>query len=384
MKLKYKKDIIYIVTYAILLVFALFNIDLILSALSYVLKLLMPFLIGCIIAYVLNILLNIVEHKILKKMKESKLKRACGLIITLFIVIGAIALIIGLIVPQLQNTVTIFIENLPQYQASAINRLEEMGVGQDTIDTVNNYLNDAKEILTNTVVNNRESIISSALGIASSVIATVTNLIIAIVFAIYLLAQKETLLRQFNKLMKAYMEPKHINTINNIGTDSNRIFGNFVSGQCLEALIIGTLCFIGMLILRLPYASTISVLVGFTALIPVFGALIGTAIGAILILMIDPIQAIIFVIFIIILQQFEGNLIYPKVVGKSVGLPGIWVLVAVTIGASVAGIIGMLLSVPICSICYSAIANTVNARLKEKEENEKIKRKLFRLKNNVD
>ena len=307
MKLKYKKDIIYIVTYAILLVFALFNINLILSALSYVLKLLMPFLIGCIIAYVLNILLNIVEHKILKKMKESKLKRACGLIITLFILIGAIALIIGLIVPQLQNTVTIFIENLPQYQASAINRLEEMGVGQDTIDTVNNYLNDAKEILTNTVVNNRESIISSALGIASSVIATVTNLIIAIVFAIYLLAQKETLLRQFNKLMKAYMEPKHINTINNIGTDSNRIFGNFVSGQCLEALIIGTLCFIGMLILRLPYASTISVLVGFTALIPVFGALIGTAIGAILILMIDPIQAIIFVIFIIILNKGGKN-----------------------------------------------------------------------------
>ena len=144
------------------------------------------------------------------------------------------------------------------------------------------------------------------------------------------------------------------------------MFANFVSGQCLEAIIIGVLCFFGMIILRLPYAGAISVLVGFTALIPVFGAFIGTILGAFLIFMINPLEAIIFVIFIIVLQQLEGNLIYPHVVGKSVGLPGIWVLVAVTVGASINGVLGMLLSVPLASIMYSILKTDVNLKLKKK------------------
>ena len=142
------------------------------------------------------------------------------------------------------------------------------------------------------------------------------------------------------------------------------MFANFVSGQCLEAIIIGVLCFFGMIILRLPYAGAISVLVGFTALIPVFGAFIGTILGAFLIFMINPLEAIIFVIFIIVLQQLEGNLIYPHVVGKSVGLPGIWVLVAVTVGASINGVLGMLLSVPLASIMYSILKTDVNLKIK--------------------
>ena len=149
---------------------------------------------------------------------------------------------------------------------------------------------------------------------------------------------------------------------------SNITFGNFISGQCLEALIIGLLCFIGMLILQIPYASTISVLVGFTALIPVFGAFIGTFIGAFLIFMVEPFKALIFIIFIIILQQLEGNIIYPKVVGKSVGLPSIWVMVAVTIGASLYGVLGMILSVPLCSILYSIIKTDVNLKIEEKNK----------------
>ena len=149
-----------------------------------------------------------------------------------------------------------------------------------------------------------------------------------------------------------------------------RVFANFVSGQCLEAIIIGILCFFGMIILRLPYAGAISVLVGFTALIPVFGAFIGTIIGAFLIFMVNPLQSVIFVIFIIVLQQLEGNLIYPHVVGKSVGLPGIWVLVAVTIGASINGVLGMLLSVPLASILYSILKTDVNLKLKKKNTRE--------------
>lgn len=170
--------------------------------------------------------------------------------------------------------------------------------------------------------------------------------------------------------MKAYLPSKSCNKIIDVAELSNRVFANFVSGQCLEAIIIGVLCFFGMIILRLPYAGAISVLVGFTALIPVFGAFIGTIVGAFLIFMVNPLQSVIFVIFIIVLQQLEGNLIYPHVVGKSVGLPGIWVLVAVTIGASINGVLGMLLSVPLASILYSILKTDVNLKLKKKNTRE--------------
>ena len=159
------------------------------------------------------------------------------------------------------------------------------------------------------------------------------------------------------------MKPRVSDKIADIATMSNKTFSNFVTGQCLEAIIFGALCFIGMLVLWLPYASTISVVIGFTALIPVFGSIIGTALGAFLILMISPVKAIIFVVFIIVLQQLEGNLIYPKVVGKSIGLPGMWVLFSVTIGASVAGIWGMLVATPLFSVLYSIFSKIINDRI---------------------
>ena len=221
------------------------------------------------------------------------------------------------------------------------------------------------------IKNNSNQVIDVTLGIASNVVTGFVNVTIGFVFAIYFLAQKEKITSQFNKVMDAYLPKKRVNKIKEIAHLSNKVFSSFVSGQCIEAIIIGVLCFIGMILLRLPYASTISVLVGFTALIPVFGAFIGTIFGAFLIFMISPLQAIIFVMFIIILQQLEGNLIYPKVVGKSVGLPGIWVLVAVTVGASINGVLGMLLSVPICSIIYSILATNVKDRLEGKNKTNK-------------
>ena len=188
--------------------------------------------------------------------------------------------------------------------------------------------------------------------------------------------------RQVDKLMKAYLKPRVSDKIVDIATMSNKTFSNFVTGQCLEAIIFGALCFIGMLVLRLPYASTISVVIGFTALIPVFGSIIGTALGAFLILMISPVKAIIFVVFIIVLQQLEGNLIYPKVVGKSIGLPGMWVLFSVTIGASVAGIWGMLVATPLFSVLYSIFSKMINDRInknkvaiKVDEKNNKLEEK---------
>lgn len=347
----------------------------------------MPFIIGAMMAFVLNVLLNVVENKLFKKLNKKntktwkKLKRPVSLVTTFIIIIAIIALILGLIIPQLKNTVELFTENFDSYKTQSVELLEKVGIEKKTINKLNNNIENIQEEATKYISKNSDKIMQTTVGVATTVAGTVTTIVLGIVFAIYILLKKEDLTRQFKKLARAYLPEKRQTTLKEISTLSNKTFGNFVSGQCIEALIIGLLCFIGMLILQIPYAPTIAVLVGFTALIPVFGAFIGTAIGAFLILMVDPTKALIFIIFIIILQQIEGNLIYPKVVGNSVGLPGIWVMVAVTVGASIGGILGMLLSVPVCSILYSILRTDVNNRIDQKNKtqivlNQKSKKKI--------
>ncbi len=375
---KNKKPIMELILFTVIVIFAFINISYIWIFIKYVIKIFMPFIIGAMMAFVLNVLLNVVENKIFKKLNQKntktwqKIKRPISLVTTFIMIIALIALILGLIIPQLKNTVELFTENFDSYKTESVELLEKVGIKQENINELNKNLENIKEEVTNYVNENKNEIMQTTVGVATSVFGTITSIVLGIVFAIYILLKKEDLTRQFKKLTKAYLPEKKQKTLEEISSLSNKTFGNFVSGQCLEALIIGILCFIGMLILQIPYAATISVLVGFTALIPVFGAFIGTAVGAFLILMVDPGKALIFIIFIIILQQLEGNLIYPKVVGNSVGLPGIWVMVAVTVGASIAGILGMLLSVPICSILYSIVRTKVNNRIDQKNK-EKIK-----------
>lgn len=369
---KNKRIILEIIIFTVLLVFGLLNIKTIFYFLLYIIKIFMPFIIGAIMAFVLNVLLNLIENKLLKnafKKKYKKLvkyKRPISLTFAIIFIIFLLGMLLFLVVPELKKSIVIFTNNLPEYTVKLSTTLNNFGVNQDSIEKLTTSLNDIKDAGLDYLKNNKELFLSNSISIATGIVSSFTNMVLGIVFAIYILAQKEKLSIQVNKVMIAYLNKKQIEKINNTFTLANRVCSNFISGQCMEALIIGVLCFIGMLVLRIPYATTISVLIGFTALIPVFGAFIGTAIGAFLILMISPVKAIIFIIFILVLQQFEGNLIYPKVVGKSVGLPGIWVMVAVTVGASVAGIAGMLISVPLCSILYSILATHVNTRLSNK------------------
>lgn len=366
MIIKNKKELMLMILYTIVLLFAFINFNTCLDVIRFILNILNPFIIGFVIAFIINVLMMGIENKWLTKIfsKSSRsTRRIISLLMSLALILGFLTLLINLVIPQLGNAVDIFMENVPNYkenigefsEAIGINLSLEEGIVSDLVNEVSNYISE-----------NKSDIINQTLGIATNLVNGVVNITIAVVFAIYLLLNKDTLLRQYNKLLAAYVQKDKIKKLKEISELSNKTFSNFVVGQCMEALIIGVLCFIGMLILGLPYATTISVLVGFTALIPVFGAFIGTAIGAILILMVSPLEAIIFIVFIIVLQQFEGNLIYPKVVGKSVGLPSIWVLAAVTVGASLGGVIGMLLAVPICSILYSILAANVNARLAKK------------------
>ena len=379
MKRDIKKNIILIITYIALIIFVLVNFEKILSILGYIINIFSPFIFGAIVAFVLNVLVNFIERKLFGKVKKKtrlKIKRPLSIAISVVLVIFIIVFIMNLLIPQLKNSVSLFTDSLPTYKEDIINIMNKFNLEETTIKKVSDYLDNFGKVITDYIKGNSKDVITVTTEVATSLIAIISKAVIAIVFAIYIIAQKETLKRQFNKLMSAYLKPRTVNRINKYASMANTTFSNFVTGQCLEALIFGSLCFLGMLILRLPYATTIAVLLGFTALIPVFGAFIGTFLGAFLILMISPIKAIIFVVFILVLQQIEGNLIYPKVVGKSVGLPGIWVLLSVTIGASVGGILGMLIATPLCSLLYILLRQAVNDRINSNKIVNRVKEKV--------
>lgn len=379
MKDKTRKDIIIIISYIALVIFALVNFSKIFAFLGKVISIFSPFLLGIILAFVLNVLNNFIEKKIFGKIKPSKIwnkiKRPLCITLSLILVFLTIFFVMNLLIPQLKNSASLFTDTLPAYKEDIIGILNKFDVDESTVNKVGEYLDNFGKVITDYIKGNSKDVITVTTEVATSVINIISKGIITLVFAIYMIAQKETLSRQINKIMRAYLKPKTINKINTIGTLANKTFSNFVTGQCLEALIFGSLVFVGMLIFRFPYASTIGVLLGFTALIPIFGAFIGTAIGFILIMMVSPVKAILFVVFIIVLQQIEGNLIYPRVVGKSIGLPGMWVLLSVTVGGSIGGILGMLIATPLCSLLYALFTKMVNDRLKSNKIVTKVKEK---------
>lgn len=379
MKDKTRKDIIIIISYIALVIFALVNFSKIIAFLGKVISIFSPFLLGIILAFVLNVLNNFIEKKIFGKIKPSKIwnkiKRPLCITLSLILVFLTIFFVMNLLIPQLKNSASLFTDTLPAYKEDIIGILNKFDVDDSTVNKVGEYLDNFGKVITDYIKGNSKDVITVTTEVATSVVNIISKGIITLVFAIYMIAQKETLSRQINKVMKAYLKPKTINKINTVGTLANKTFSNFVTGQCLEALIFGSLVFVGMLIFRFPYASTIGVLLGFTALIPIFGAFIGTAIGFILIMMVSPVKAILFVVFIIVLQQIEGNLIYPRVVGKSIGLPGMWVLLSVTVGGSIGGILGMLIATPLCSLLYALFTKMVNDRLKSNKIVTKVKEK---------
>ena len=315
-----------IVLIAIVVYWCLNNLGTLGNFLSTIIKILSPFIIGGIIAFILNIPMRFFERKLTKKKKRKKIARVISLILSIIIIVLIIALIINLILPKLIDIAQLLIDQLPFYTENIKNALGNVQI---------------ENIMENSTT------------------------VIAIIFAIYILMSKERLQKQFTKILFAYVKKEKVRKILGIARLTRNTFANFLTIQCLEAVILGTLCIIGMLILQIPYAVQIGVLIGVTALIPIVGAFIGAAIGAVLIASVDIMKVITFIIFIIILQQVEGNLIYPRVVGTSIGLPGIWVLVAVSVGASLYGIIGMLVAVPTFSVIYTILKVDVNKKLGE-------------------
>lgn len=325
-----------------------------------------PIFVGFVMAYLINILMSFYErHYFPKSSKKAVVKSRRPLCLTgsIITILGIVALIGVLIVPQLINCIKLVVAVLPGAIEKLIEKLNSFDfIPENIFETLSGI--DWKSRITDiieTLTSGLGSVMDVAVSAVTSVFSVVSNFVLGLIFALYLLLDKNRLLAQSRKVSNRYIPERWLGRISHFLSVANDCFHRFIVGQCTEAVILGSLCTIGMLIIQLPYAPMIGALIAFTALIPIVGAFIGAGVGAFLILMESPVKALVFLVFIVVLQQLEGNLIYPKVVGSSIGLPGIWVLAAVTVGGGVLGIWGMLIGVPIAAVAYRLIREDLNA-----------------------
>lgn len=383
------KKILLIIAFAIVLFLGLQNIDNIYTFCKVVFSLLSPFLMGLCIAFILNVPMKFIEEKFFRLGGKHdklvrKLKRPLSLVLTIIFVLALIFFVMFIIIPELGNTFDILQKNIPVYIGKINSWITELLVKfpelENWISTITIDWNKLGDTAFSFLKNGAGSVLNSTVSAATSVISGVVNFFLGAVFACYVLLQKEKLARQVKQILYAFIPEKkadeaslkpsshRVDKFLAICSLANRTFSNFIAGQCTEAVILGLMFFVSLSVFQFKYALMISVMTAFFALIPIFGAIISMFIGAFLILMASgPIQALWFIVLFQVVQQIEGNFIYPHVVGNSVGLPSIWVLVAVTLGGSTMGVIGMLINIPLFSVIYALIKGAVGERLKEKK-----------------
>lgn len=322
-------------------------------------------LLGAAMAYVLNIIMVRVERLYFPRSGNKWIqssRRGVSILLSILLVMGIIMLIGRLVLPELGKAFGVIGRSVPVFLEEAAVWLEKNNAMNIAASIKDVDWNSAVEKVMDFARTGLGDVLNSTLTAVGAVLGSVVNFFIGLVFAIYILSGKEKLRSQAGKMLHAYVKEETIARIRNVYRTANETFSSFIIGQCTEAVILGTLCTVGMLLLSFPYAPMIGAFIGATALIPVVGAYLGASVGAFMILTVDPVKALLFVVFIVVLQQLEGNLIYPKVVGSSIGLPGMWVLAAVTVGGGLGGIGGMLLGVPIAATAYKLIRNDVNRR----------------------
>ena len=350
---------------------ALQNLGAVVLGLRWRMGILSPFLLGGTIAFILNVPMRAIERQLFpRKRRGGKLRRPLALVLTLLAVIGVLTLAVCVIGPGVGDASRSVVEQIP----TAMERLEEQ------LTLLETYLPQLEAFIVDlnvdwTALSQKMialakgwggNLISTGGGLIGGVVSGVSTFVIGLIFSFYLLMQKEKLARQGRQVLYALLPERKADHALDILRLASRTFSSFLSGQCLEAVILGTLFVIAMTIFRMPYALLVGVLIALTALIPIVGAFIGCAVGAILIAITDPWKALMFIVLFLVLQQIEGNLIYPHVVGSSVGLPSIWVLAAVTLGGNLMGIVGMLFFIPLCSVLYALFRGYVQKRLVEK------------------
>ena len=366
-----------IILFTAVIIVCLWKYETVLDILFFLLNILTPFILGGAIAFVLNVPMNFVQRHLFKEERirnrkvSQKLARPVSMVLVLIAVFGIVAIVMFILIPQLGETfanlgrsIQAFIPQLQEWAARLFNDNKEI------MDTVNNLEFDWNKIMDtgiNFFKSGAGSVVDSTITAAKSIVSGLTTFFIAFVFAIYILLQKEKLGVQAKKVLFAFVRRGRAEATVEVLSLTYNTFSSFLTGQCVEAVILGSMFAVSMTILKLPYALLVGMLIAFTALIPIFGAFIGCGVGAFLIFMVDPMKALRFVVLFLVLQQIEGNLIYPHVVGNSVGLPSIWVLAAVSIGGSLMGVVGMLIFIPIVSVVYALFREIVYLKLKKNQ-----------------
>ena len=369
------KKIRELIVFTALLVVALWKFDVVLDVLKTIGQIIFPFILGGAIVFVINVPMSFLEKKIFENIKKEnkaarKLARPVSLLLTIVLVVGVIALVMIGVIPQLTKTMGSLMINItdfiPQIKIWIRDFFHDNREIMKLVDQVQFNPDQAIRWGISLLGNGAGNMMNTTVSAVGSVVSGLATFFIAFSFACYVLFQKEKLHVQIRKVLFAFLPKQKADAFLKVCSLTYRTFANFLTGQCLEAVILGCMFVVTLSILRMPYALLIGVLIAFTALIPIFGAFIGCAVGSFLIFMVSPKQAIIFIIVFLVLQQIEGNLIYPHVVGESVGLPSIWVLAAVTIGGNLMGIVGMLVFIPLLSVVYTIFRKVVYQRLKKR------------------
>lgn len=350
------------------IIFAVFrNFTAVLGFIKGVAAIFLPFIVGAAIAFVVNVPMRAIEKNLFKKNdKLAKARRPLALVLTLLAILAVVTVVVILVVPQLVETFKTLGSRVPEFMAKAEAYIENIFKDYPQIQSWISELSLDWSGIMSSVSGWVQSGLSSTIDVATSAVNGIVSAFIGFVFAIYILLQKERLGNQAKMILYALTPEKLADRALEIAAQASRTFSNFLSGQCLESVILGCMFAVVMLILRMNYVALISVLIAFTALIPLVGAFIGCFVGAFLIFMDNPVQALVFVIVFLVIQQIEGNLIYPKVVGESVGLPAMWVLFVVTIGGKLMGVMGMLVMIPASSVVYALFREFIVKKLHTK------------------
>lgn len=368
------KKIRELIIFTVLIVVALWKFEVVIDVLKTIWGIIFPFVLGGAIAFVINVPMSFLEKKIFGKIKEGnkageKLARPISILLTIILAVGVIILVMFGVIPQLTRTIASLMMSIANFIPQMQDWIREFSHNnQDIMKLVNQVQfnpNQAIKWGISILGSGAGNMMNTTMSAVGSIVSGFATFFIAFSFACYILFQKEKLYIQIRKIFFAFIPRKKAEAFLKICSLTYRTFANFLAGQCLEAVILGSMFVITLSILKMPYALLIGTLIAFTALIPIFGAFIGCALGCFLIFMVSPKQAVLFIIVFLILQQIEGNLIYPHVVGGSVGLPSIWVLAAVTIGGNLMGIVGMLVFIPIVSVIYTIFREFVYMRLKK-------------------
>lgn len=332
-----------------------------------------PLIVGCVIAYILNILMVRLERIYFPNSQNKlvvKSRRGVCMVLSLTILVLVVFFVLYLVIPQVVECIVIISKDVPVLLQKVwdflVDNSDRIPALQEQLLSMDIDWGGIINKVTSGLMTGTKGLLASATSIVGSVFGAVTNAVIALIFSMYVLACKEEVANRINRVMRAFMKSEVYDRSVYVLDVVHKSFSNFFVGQATEAVILGTLCTLGMLIIRIPYAGPIGALVGLTALIPVFGGYIGAALGAFMILTVDPKLALVFIIYLLILQQLEGNLIYPRVVGSSIGLPGIWVLAAIMIGSGLGGVVGMLVGVPISAAAYKLLRDATSKKLQEK------------------